>query len=423
MADVAIEVSSVSKRFHLHGDRAQSLKEKLLSRKKEGGSDFWALNDVSLEIPTGSFFGLIGHNGSGKSTLLRLMAGIHRPTSGSIAVDGRVSALLELGSGFHPDLTGRENIYLNGAILGIPRQEMAQSVDEIIEFSGIGEFIDVPIKAYSSGMYVRLGFAVAVNVNPEILLVDEVIAVGDEDFQRRCLDHMYRLRRQGVTIVFVSHAIGLVEQLCDRVAWLDHGELQLVGDPGEVCNAYLAHVNSIESARIHEESSGELESPEESDDEDESQRRGSGEIQVTRIEFLSLDMDQTVDVGVSGEPFVIRLHFEAHEQFEQPVFILDVFHESGTHVMGPSNLAVGDPIEIIEAGEAHIDVSFETLGLNPGNFYVSTAIFDSSQLHCFDHWLHAAALIVQPGLGSERAGLVASGGHFGPVVSGPSELT
>lgn len=241
--DPAIEVVEVSKKFRVHRDRPSSIKEALLSwRRERRVEDFWVLRDIDLTIPRGSFFGLIGHNGSGKSTLLRLMAGIHRPTTGEVRVHGRISALLELGSGFHPDLTGRENVYLNGAMLGLSRRQMTAAMDDIIDFSGIGDFIDVPVKVYSSGMYVRLGFAVAVHVDPEILLVDEVIAVGDEEFQRRCMDHMSGLRERGTTIVLVSHSTELVAALCDRVGWLDHGRLVTVGDPDEVTGKYLDNV-------------------------------------------------------------------------------------------------------------------------------------------------------------------------------------
>jgi len=240
-----IQVHDVSKKFRLERNRPSSLKEATLRiGKKSDADDFWVLRDINLDIPKGSFFGLIGHNGSGKSTLLRLMAGIHRATTGTIESEGRLSALLELGSGFHPDLTGRENVYLNGAMLGLSRKHMAESMDTIIEFSGIGEFIDEPVKIYSSGMYVRLGFAVAVNVDPEILLVDEVIAVGDEEFQRRCMGRMNQLRERGTTIVLVSHNAQLMADLCDRIGWLDHGRLIAVGEPDEVIGQYLDHVNT-----------------------------------------------------------------------------------------------------------------------------------------------------------------------------------
>ncbi len=238
----AIAVDQVSKKFRLERDRPSSVKEAVLRFGRRDVSDFWVLREVDLEIEAGSFFGLIGHNGSGKSTLLRLIAGIHRPTTGEIKTHGRLSALLELGSGFHPDLTGRENVFLNGAMLGLTRGQMAAAMDGLIDFSGIGDFIDSPVKIYSSGMYVRLGFAVAVNVDPEILLVDEVIAVGDQEFQQRCMEHMNKLLAGGTTIVLVSHSSDLVIDLCDRVGWLDHGHLRDVGEPTAVVDSYLAHV-------------------------------------------------------------------------------------------------------------------------------------------------------------------------------------
>lgn len=234
----------MSKRFRLELNRPTSIKEAVLRLGKRDVRHLWALQNVSLTIDRGSFLGLVGHNGSGKSTLLRLMAGIHRPTSGRITARGRLSALLELGSGFHPELTGRENVFLNGAMLGLARRQMAAAMDSIIEFSGVGDQIDAPVKIYSSGMYVRLGFSVAVNVDPEILLVDEVIAVGDEEFQRRCLQHMENLRANGTTIVLVSHDAALVRKLCDDVCWLDSGRLQAVGDPDEVLDAYIHRATS-----------------------------------------------------------------------------------------------------------------------------------------------------------------------------------
>ena len=243
--DLAIRIKAVSKSYRLVRNRPTSIKEAIIRRSRRSTvENFWALRDLNLDIPKGSFFGLIGHNGSGKSTLLKLLSGIHRQTSGTIEIDGQISALLELGAGFHPELTGRENIYLNGAILGMTRSQMSKVIDEIVEFSGIEEFVDSPVRVYSSGMYVRLGFAIAVHVNPEILLVDEVIAVGDEEFQRKCLDHMKILREKGVTIVLVSHDMTQVRELCDRVAWIDRSYLVEVGEPEEICKLYLDHLSS-----------------------------------------------------------------------------------------------------------------------------------------------------------------------------------
>ena len=217
MTSAAIQVDHVWKRFRVQRGRPDSLKERITSRHRGSLEEFWALKDVSLSIPHGSFYGLVGHNGSGKSSLLRILANIYPPTRGEVSVDGRVSALLELGAGFHPDLTGRENVYLNAAILGLSKKETDDLYGRIVDFSGLADFIDTPVKHFSSGMYVRLGFSVAVHVEPQILLVDEVIAVGDEEFQRRCFEHLNKLRRKGVTIVLVTHSLQFVQTLCDTI--------------------------------------------------------------------------------------------------------------------------------------------------------------------------------------------------------------
>ena len=228
-----VSVSGVSKRFVLHKEK--SLKERLVNfgASRRHKDDFWALRDIDLEIPVGSTVGLVGHNGSGKSTLLKVVGGIIQPTSGSVTRRGRMAALLELGAGFHPDLTGRENVYLNAAILGLSRKETDKYFDEIVDFSGIESFIDTQVKFYSSGMYVRLAFAVAVHVDPDLLLVDEVLAVGDEPFQRKCMDKIEEFQREGRTIVLVSHSAEQVGRLCDRVVVLNHGNQIFDGDPAD----------------------------------------------------------------------------------------------------------------------------------------------------------------------------------------------
>jgi lipopolysaccharide transport system ATP-binding protein len=212
---VAVSLESVSKRFWLAQERRTSLKERVVRGRAPSGKELWALKDASFEVPQGTTFGLIGHNGSGKSTALKVISGIYRPTSGEVTVNGKLSALLELGAGFHGDLSGRENIRLNGSILGMSRREIEAAMDEIIDFSGLEDFIDTPVKVYSSGMYVRLGFAIAVTVRPDVLAIDEIIAVGDEEFQRKCFDHLHSLRRNGTTILLVSHSLSVLEELCD----------------------------------------------------------------------------------------------------------------------------------------------------------------------------------------------------------------
>ena len=233
MSSPAIEVRDVSKRFRIYREKPTSLKQRLLTSRSRA-EDFWALRDVALDVGEGSTFGLIGHNGSGKTTLLKCVAGILRPTSGAILQRGRLAALLELGAGFHPELTGRENVYLNASFLGLSRKQTDAAFDDIVAFAELEDFIDNEVKFYSSGMLVRLGFAVAVHVEPDVLLIDEVLAVGDEAFQAKCLDRIRAFQREGRTIVLVTHALDTVIEICDRAAMLHHGQLHAIGMPADV---------------------------------------------------------------------------------------------------------------------------------------------------------------------------------------------
>src|SRR3954453_23887705 len=273
MADPAVIVESVSKRFRLYHERNQSVKAAVMRGRRARAEEFWALDDVSFEVPPASTFGLIGENGSGKSTMLKCIAKILRPDKGSLAVNGKVSALLELGAGFHPELSGRENVYLNGAILGLRQKELARRFDDIVDFAGIGQFIDQPVKNYSSGMYVRLGFSVAINVDPDVLLVDEVLAVGDEAFQRKCNEKFADLKSAGKTIVLVSHSMGAVHNLCDEVAWFEHGRIKKLDAARKVVDEYTGNVQI--DREVDTESGG--------------NRWGSGEARVVHIELLNED--------------------------------------------------------------------------------------------------------------------------------------
>jgi lipopolysaccharide transport system ATP-binding protein len=402
-SDPAIVVRDVAKRFKLYRDRRTNLKEVFTQRRRRSRFDeFWALDGVSLEIPRGSTYGLIGPNGSGKSTLLKLMAGVHRPTRGQIQVSGRISAMLELGAGFHPELSGRDNIYLNGAILGMNRRQIDAALDGIVEFSGLAEFIDTPVKVYSSGMYVRLGFSIAVNLDPEILIVDEIVAVGDEDFQRRCFDHLHELRRRGVTIVFVSHSLPLVQSLCDQAAWLDHGRIKLDGRALEVVDAYLAEVNAAEARRLEREPAGEP--------AEEAARRGSGEVRIGRVEFLDSHGDPH-PVAVSGKPLVVRIHYQVRRPVDGPVFGLAFYHESGSQVAGPNSQAGGMPVPRLER-DGHVDYELDPLPFTPGWYTVSAAVVDATLLHVYDYRDRAFELHVQPGHGAVPPGMVVLDGRW-----------
>ena len=252
----AIQVVDVRKTYRKYSRRRRfaTLKSAILSGSMLGdlnpAETFDALNGVSFEVPAGSTFGIVGRNGSGKSTMLKLVAGITKPTSGRLTVDGRISALIELGAGFHPEISGRENVFINGIMLGLSKRDITRRFDEIVEFAGMQEFIDAPVKTYSSGMYVRLGFAVAIHVDPDVLLVDEVLAVGDESFSHKCLDKFAELRRRGKTILLVTHQLTLVERFCDMALWLDEGQSRGIGDPRRVVAAYITDVARQEEAQI-----------------------------------------------------------------------------------------------------------------------------------------------------------------------------
>lgn len=248
----AVEVEGISKQFRLYNEKHMSLKERVIHGGKMPYTPFWALRDVNVEINQGETFGILGRNGCGKSTLLKCIAGILKPTSGEIRVRGSLAAMLELGAGFQPDLSGRDNIYLNGSLLGLSRADIAKRFDEIVAFAELEDFIDNQVKYYSSGMYVRLGFAVAVNVEPDVLLVDEVLAVGDANFQRKCLDHVKKFQREGRTIVVVSHGTDTIRQNCGRVMVMNHGQVITVDEPGEGIRVYMADLLGVGTASSSE---------------------------------------------------------------------------------------------------------------------------------------------------------------------------
>jgi len=239
MTDIAVTVDQVSKKFRLYSERNQTIKSAVMRGRRSVHEDFWALRDVSFEVPSGSTFALIGSNGSGKSTLLKCLAKIYFPDAGSITPHGRLAAMLEVGSGFHYELSGRDNVYLNGSILGMSKKEIDRKFDEIVDFSGVEAFIDQPVKNYSSGMYVRLGFAIAINIDPDILVVDEVLAVGDIEFQEKCLEKFREFHRIGKTVILVTHNSEVVREMCDQAAWIKDGSLQEVGPAKKTMASYL----------------------------------------------------------------------------------------------------------------------------------------------------------------------------------------
>jgi len=393
-ADLAVSISEVGKRFKRHTDRRGSLKELIVRGRAKNEEDFWAVRDVSIDIPKGSVYGLIGHNGSGKSTLLKMIGGIYRPTTGSITTDGRVAALIELGAGFHPDMSGRENIQLNGSLLGMSRKEIGAVTDEIIDFSGLSEFINEPVKHYSSGMYVRLGFAVAVHMKPDVLLVDEVLAVGDEEFQRKCFDHLYALRKAGKTIIVVSHGLGQLEGLCDEIAWLEHGRLQQAGGATDTIAAYLHRVNRDEAAR----------NPNISATRASDHRAGDGAIRVTSAQIVSA-AGEPLNHAETGATFNIRVGFAATRPVEGPNIRLALQHDTGPLITMISNHAIGLDLGTLD-GEGILDISIPGNPLLPGRYTVHIDVFDDSGSKLLDTWNDAVEFPVRSQTGEIGQGFV-----------------
>jgi ABC-type polysaccharide/polyol phosphate transport system ATPase subunit len=373
-AGEAIRVERVSKLYRrtLPGDRLRTLKSVLvgrsLTRNLKPEEAIVALEEVDFTVARGEAFGVIGGNGSGKSTLLKLVAGMLKPTSGRITVAGRVAALIELGAGFHPEISGRENVFINGAVLGLSRKQIERRYDDIVEFSGLGDFMEEPVKNYSSGMYVRLGFAVAVHIDPDILLVDEVLAVGDEAFAHRCLRRIEEFLAAGKTLLLVSHSLDLVEGVCDRVLWLDNGKQRLVGEPRRVIDAYRQEVAAQEgeqhlAAKQQREQAGEEVS--------EELRWGSREAEIVSLRLLA-GGEERYHVE-SGEDVVFEIRARADRPLEDFVFGIAISTPRGHEVWGTNTDLEGYVPGRFE-GEATVRLACPALRLGPGEYVVDVAV-------------------------------------------------
>jgi ABC-2 type transport system ATP-binding protein len=361
MGDSAIVVDRVSKRFRLYHERNQSLKAALMRRGRARYTELMALDDVSFDVPKGTTFGIIGENGSGKSTMLKCLARIMRPDTGSITTSGKVSALLELGAGFHPELSGRDNVYLNGSILGLSRKQIDDRFDDIVSFafadSGQEDRIDTPVKDYSSGMYVKLGFSVAINVDPDLLLVDEILTVGDEAFQRKCSDKFLQLKESGKTIVIVSHALGMVRDLCDQVALLDHGKLIATGSPDDVIDTYLGGVEK--NVRR---------------DGEHGMRFGEGGATIESVEIIDSTGQPTTKVNM-GDGVTFRIHYSMERRIPRPVFRLE-FHALNGMVITATNTRYHERVPDFVEGTGAVDYHVPRFMLTAGAYDLSATIFD-----------------------------------------------
>ena len=397
----AIEVTHASKVYRRYSRRRQfsTLKSALLSRSLirnlRPDETFAAVHDVTFSLPRGRTLGVIGRNGSGKSTLLKLVAGITKPTSGSVKVNGRISALIELGAGFHPEISGRENVFINGIMLGLTKREVARRFDEIVDFAEMQDFIDAPVKTYSSGMYMRLGFAVAIHVDPDVLLVDEVLAVGDEGFTHKCLDKFAEFKRRDKTILLVTHSLGLVERFCDEALWMDAGSMKGLGDPKRVVGAYITAVEVSEEqqlaagdAKAHESAiavaADEPASAVLSDHPVETAegpadmfrategRWGSREIEITDVQLTGADVAPG-HVFHSGQPLTIRIGLRSPIENEDFVIGIGIFNAEGVCCYG-TNTTIEDLKAVRILGDAEAYFTIESLDLVEGTYKLDVAI-------------------------------------------------
>jgi ABC-2 type transport system ATP-binding protein len=389
----AIAVEGLGKKFRLMQDRNWTLKATLLAGHRTRYEEFWALRDVSFEIPTGETFGIVGGNGSGKSTLLKVLAGILRADEGSAVARGRLSALLELGAGFHPELTGRENVYLNGSILGFTSREIRNLFDDIVEFAELEQFIDEPVRNYSSGMYMRLGFSVAIHVEPEILLVDEILAVGDLTFQKRCLDRFARLRDEGRTVVVVSHDLDMIGRLCDSSVWINKGELASVGSSSSVLEDFISHDENSDMSMSDQSH----------------QLRLKPDDLVKSLDLVDIN-GQSMSSTASGQPALIRVRYDADGAGEPATVALGLYRADGTHVSSINSGAAtsaGNDVGIIE-----VDYEMPSLPVQPGIYEISIALHSRDMTKVFERHTHLFRFEVDPVAGSHQTGLVALGGNW-----------
>ncbi len=406
----AIVFQEVSKRFMLHKGRSRSFQDLFLQpftrRERVPEEPFWALRDVSFTVSPGETLGMVGENGAGKSTILKLISRILEPQTGSVKTSGRVASLLELGAGFHPDLTGRENVYLYGSILGVSRRQMRARFDEIVDFAEIHRFIDVPLKHYSSGMQVRLGFAVATSLDPDILLIDEVLAVGDEVFQKKCLHRISSFQYEGKTILFVSHALDTVKRLCTRALWLEDGYLVADGSSQEVVERYRARTWDREAERLAEEQDVAMDGATRAPAEpaattkglrqaDPKSRWGTGEITISDVSLHDPD-GQPRYLLQTGEPLTVKIKYRQHAAVPDPVVGIAIYRADGLWCYG-TNTGIENTSMGSLPPEGEIAIEFPQLDLLEGDYTLDVAIHDEDG-RAYDYFCSCASFAVRSSL-------------------------
>jgi ABC-2 type transport system ATP-binding protein len=360
--DQAITIEGVSKRFRLYHERPSSLKERILRFRRPRAEEFWALRDVGLEVPHGKTWGLVGPNGSGKTTLLKLIGGILRPTEGRLTTQGRIAALLELGAGFHPELTGRENVYLNASILGLSKKETDRYFDDIVGFAEIEDFIDNQVKYYSSGMFVRLGFAVAVHVDPEILLIDEVLAVGDEGFQKKCLDRVGEMQKDGRTIVFVTHAMAFVQQICDSATLLDSGRMRASGDTEQVIREFRAVMARRRTGLTDE--------------------AATREVEIAHVDLLD-GKGRPNSMVAPGQSLSVQIELHANRPVEDPVVVVGIHNARDEWVFTSDTERLEVKLGRLE-GKLRVTFDLKAIPLLEGQYFLTIGVRDRANEVVYD---------------------------------------
>jgi lipopolysaccharide transport system ATP-binding protein len=385
MSDIVIRVENVGKKYVIstNGAGSDGLRHAIHdlfmapfkngkqqpANTKQHSEEFWALKEISFDVKQGEVVGIIGRNGAGKSTLLKILSRITEPTTGRLGIRGRVASLLEVGTGFHPELTGRENVFLNGAILGMSREEIKRKFDEIVAFAEVEQFLETPVKRYSSGMYVRLAFAVAAHLEPEILIIDEVLAVGDYEFQRRCLGKMNKVARAGRTVLFVSHNMTAIEELCQRAILLKNGRIEHSGPTHQVVADYLTSTVGDSAWEIDEHTD----------------REGTGNALITSLELLSGETHTPITDLTFRQSFRLRIHYHANKRLTNPRFGFALLSEKGERVFQSDTREVNFKIPAIEEGQGWFDCLVLTPNLLPGLFYLEVWIVERANVSFADH--------------------------------------
>lgn len=370
---IAIDVKNITKSFKVYYDKGSQLKERLLFKKRNRYEERQVLKDISFTVKKGEAVGLIGHNGCGKSTTLKLLTKIMYPDSGTITMHGRVSSLIELGAGFHPDMSGKENIYTNAAIFGLTKKEIDDRLDDIIAFSELEDFIDNPVRTYSSGMYMRLAFSVAINVDADILLIDEILAVGDANFQSKCFNKLKEIKRDGTTIVIVSHSLGQIEQICDRSIWIHEGKIRAEGIPKLIDLEYLEFMGR----KLQESKQKELENKSSKNEEDnnnksDKKRWGNGKAEITSVKAFTPD-GKLSNAFKTGENIIIKVNYKITEVFASPVFGIGIFNSDGVQCYG-TNTRIDQLDEFSLDKDGSAEICLNNVNLLAGQYLIDIAI-------------------------------------------------